>query len=152
MRTSRRESPGLLGRPIGRRRVVFLHGRWQQGRDPIPVRAAWAGGLARGLAAGGLAPLDPAEVWFPFYGDALIEALDVRERALASDGATVAEAAAPVEDSTRAVYAELINEGAGHAGMPAQERWAAHEAEFAPGGGRSGRCRARCPGSPLAAA
>jgi endonuclease G, mitochondrial len=123
----------LLGRRSGRGAVVFLHGRGQEGRDPAPVRAAWAGGLARGLASSGLAPLDAAEVWFPFYGDALMGALDMRERALVSDGTTAAEAAAPVEPSPRAVYAELIEEAAVRAGLPAHEKRAAEEAGFVGG-------------------
>jgi len=127
---ARPESTGLSGRGTGGRTVVFLHGRGMQGRDPVPVRAAWAGGLARGLAAGGLAPLDAAEVWFPSYGDALVAALDSRERALSADAATAAEAAAPAEASTRAVYAELIEQAAAHAGMPEADMGAAQEAGF----------------------
>jgi endonuclease G len=126
-----RESAGLPGRRTGRRAVVFLHGRGQQGRDPAALRATWAGGLARGLAAGGLAPVDAANVWFPFYGDALAAALEKRERAATpGDGQTVAEAFAPADASTKVVYAELIAQAAARAGMPAEEHQGAQEAGF----------------------
>ncbi|WP_433502081.1 trypsin-like peptidase domain-containing protein [Pseudonocardia halophobica] len=119
-----RRTAGLIGRARGCRAVVFLHGRGQEGQDPVRLRAAWAGGLARGLAAGGLAPLDAADVWFPFYGDALISALDVPERAPAP---TAAETFAPTGSSTRVVYAELIDQAAARAGMPLEERRTAQE-------------------------
>ncbi|MGH3897904.1 MAG: hypothetical protein ACRDTA_06530, partial [Pseudonocardiaceae bacterium] len=100
------------------------------------LRAAWAGGLARGLAAAGLPPVDAADVWFPFYGDALAEVLDNRERvttgSVAGDGAglTTAEAYAPDATSARAVYEGLIEEAAGRAGMPAAEQGAPAEGLF----------------------
>lgn len=122
---------GLTGRLIGHRAVVFLHGRGQEGHDPVQLRAAWAGGLARGLAIGRQAPLDATAVWFPFYGDTLVAALDRPERADAAvSGSCAAEALAPVEASTRAVYAELIDQAAARAGMPPEERRAAQEAGF----------------------
>lgn len=111
----------------GPRHVVFLHGRRQQGKDPQALRAAWAGGLARGLAAAGLPPVDAAEVWFPFYGDVLAGAVDGRElvatRSVAVDGPglTVAEAYAPEAASARTVYEALIQDAAERAGMPAAE-------------------------------
>lgn len=120
----------------GSRHVVFLHGRRQQGKDPQMLRAAWAGGLARGLAAAGLPPVDAAEVWFPFYGDLLAGALDSRERlatrSLAEDGPdlTPAEIYAPDEASARTVYEALIQEAAGHAGMPASEQLIPQEGLF----------------------
>ncbi len=117
----------------GSRHVVFLHGRAQQGKDPQVLRAAWAGGLARGLAAAGLPPVDAAEVWFPFYGDVLIEALDSRERLAApfvADDAselTTAEIYAPGDDSARTIYQALIQEAAEHVGMPASQHLAPQE-------------------------
>lgn len=122
---------GLTGRLIGQRAVVFLHGRGQEGHDPVQLRAAWAGGLARGLAIGQQAPLDATAAWFPVYGDALVAALDKPERAdAAASAACAAEALAPVQASTRAVYAELIDQAAARAGMPPEERRAAQEAGF----------------------
>jgi endonuclease G, mitochondrial len=85
----------------GTTHLVFLHGRSQQGRDPARLRAAWAAGLAGGLGAAGLRTVDPADVWFPFYGDALAGAVDGREG---------------IADT--ALYEELVTEAAYRAGMP----------------------------------
>jgi endonuclease G, mitochondrial len=99
---------GIRGQRVGTRHIVFLHGRGQQGRDPVTLRAGWAGGLARGLAAAGLPPLDAKDAWFPYYGDALAAlTANGRERAAAEAlGAelTTAEAYAPDDPSVRAVY------------------------------------------------
>ena len=84
------------------------------------LRAEWAGGLARGLGAVGRAPLDPARVWFPFYGDVLAELAGpsaVERTVLDGDGAPAAERAAPSGPSTRAIYAALIEEAASQAGF-----------------------------------
>jgi endonuclease G, mitochondrial len=82
---------------------VFLHGRGVQGRDPVRLRAGWAAGLAGGLGAAGLPTVDPADVWFPFYGDALAGAMDGREA---------------LTDTAAALYEELVTEAAYCAGMP----------------------------------
>jgi V8-like Glu-specific endopeptidase len=103
--------------------LVFLHGRSQQGRDPLVLRAEWAGGLARGLGAVGRAPLDPARVWFPFYGDVLAELAGpsaVERTVIEDDGASAAVRAAPSTTSARATYAALIEDAAGLAGFRAQ--------------------------------
>jgi hypothetical protein len=100
---------GAVGLPArrppldGTTNLVFLHGRSQQGKDPARLRAAWAAGLAGGLGAAGLRTVDPADVWFPFYADALAGALDGRE-ALA--------------DTSAALYEDLVTEAAYRAGMP----------------------------------
>lgn len=99
--------------------VVFLHGRSQQGRDPLVLRAEWAGGLARGLGAVGRAPIDPARVWFPFYGDVLAELAGpsaVERTAVDEDGGPAAVRAAPSGPSARATYAALIEDAASLAG------------------------------------
>jgi endonuclease G, mitochondrial len=126
---------GIPGRRVGGKQVVFLHGRRQQGRDPATLRAEWAGGLARGLAAANLPMLDAVDVWFPFYGDTLAAVTaDVRERLAAAEaldaGLTPAEALAPEDPSTRELYAALIDEAARRSGMPASEREEAREGAF----------------------
>jgi hypothetical protein len=52
-------------------KLVFVHGRSQQGKDPGKVRDAWLAGLGRGLAATGRPAQVGVQVEFPFYGDAL---------------------------------------------------------------------------------
>ncbi|MFD4458711.1 trypsin-like serine peptidase [Nocardia sp. NPDC058480] len=96
---------GLRGRTTafgGRRSVLFLHGRGQQGRDPVELRRNWTAGLNKGLTLAGLSPIDPADVYFPFYGDRLVESMDTREAV----------------DTGPALYEDLIAEAARRAGMP----------------------------------
>ncbi|MFD8099834.1 trypsin-like serine peptidase [Nocardia fluminea] len=106
-RTSAAESlvRGLRGRSTafgGRRSVLYLHGRGQQGRDPVELRRNWTAGLNKGLTLAGLSPIDPADVHFPFYGDQLVESMDTREAV----------------DSGPALYESLVAEAAHRAGMP----------------------------------
>jgi endonuclease G, mitochondrial len=117
---------GLAGRGApfdGTTQLVFLHGRSQQGKDPQLLRGKWTSGLAKGLALAGLPAVDAADVWFPFYGNAFADSLAARE-ALALDPLEAeldpAEALAPRDPSTRAVYASLLEEAAKEAGLPPQ--------------------------------
>ncbi|MCX5241128.1 serine protease [Streptomyces prunicolor] len=116
------ERHGLTGRTGAGRRIVFLHGRGQQGHDPAALRAGWCDGLDIGLAAAGLPPLDPADVWFPFYGDALASATAGRESAPVDTATTTAEAYMPADTGALDVYAALLTDAADRAGMPASER------------------------------
>jgi endonuclease G, mitochondrial len=52
-------------------RLVFVHGRDQQGKDREALRRKWVAGLNKGLTLAGRAPVDPDNVSFPFYGDLL---------------------------------------------------------------------------------
>ncbi|MEU6257864.1 serine protease [Streptomyces sp. NPDC047043] len=113
----------------GDRHLVFLHGRSQEGKDPEKLRREWAAGLNQGLVRAGLAPVDPANIWFPYYGDRLAQALTAHEavpRMAEAPTATVAEVVAPVSPGARSVYEEMINEAAGKWDVP-QERQLATE-------------------------
>ncbi|WP_439677484.1 trypsin-like peptidase domain-containing protein [Embleya sp. MST-111070] len=104
---------GATGRPEafgGRLRLVFVHGRSQQGRDPDELRRGWAAGLNSGLTLAGLATVDPADVWFPYYGDRLVQ---VMESALPGE--------APLSASAQELYDRLLDEAARRAGMPPPE-------------------------------
>ncbi|MEU6811154.1 serine protease [Streptomyces sp. NPDC046831] len=114
----------------GGRHLVFLHGRSQEGKDPGKLRREWVAGLNQGLVRAGLAPIDPADVWFPYYGDRLAQALVAREavpRVVESTALAAAEAAAPVSPEARAVYEDMVAEAAvrwdiPQEGLPAAER------------------------------
>ncbi|WP_406299409.1 serine protease [Embleya sp. NBC_00888] len=102
---------GVSGRPgaFGSRvRLVFLHGRSQQGHDPAALRRSWAAGLNSGLTMAGLPTVDPEDVWFPFYGDRLVEVME-----------SAAPIEAPLSPSAQGLYDELLGEAARRAGMPA---------------------------------
>lgn len=73
------------------RRLIFVHGRGQQGREPDALRRRWAAGLNKGLTAAGRDAMDTAAIQairFPFYGDVLWAAV-VQGRAAVPDVATL---------------------------------------------------------------
>jgi endonuclease G, mitochondrial len=100
--------------------LIFVHGRSQQGRDPAQLRKVWTAGLAKGLVSAGLPTIDAAQVWFPYYGDTLVDALATREAAPATVDTEPVEALAPVAPDARQLYEALIEEAAIAAGMPAE--------------------------------
>lgn len=52
-------------------RIVFVHGRGQQGRNPATLKSEWIDALNRGAQTFGRALPGGIEVAFPYYGDAL---------------------------------------------------------------------------------
>jgi len=52
-------------------RILFVHGRSQQGKSSDELRAEWTPALERGLAAIGRSIPSSVEFDFPFYGDTL---------------------------------------------------------------------------------
>jgi len=104
---------GLRGRAGafgGRAQLVFVHGRNQQGRDPALLRRVWTAGLNSGLTMAGLATIDPQDVWFPFYGNRLLDAM---ESVGAAPGGEL-----PLSPSGRVLYERLLTEAAARTGMP----------------------------------
>ena len=55
------------------KRLVFVHGRAQGGRDPSAIRAEWTSALAAGAAAAGHTLSNSIDIALPFYGDVLDE-------------------------------------------------------------------------------
>ncbi|MFD9082126.1 trypsin-like serine peptidase [Streptomyces erythrochromogenes] len=104
----------------GARHLVFLHGRSQQGKDPEVLRRGWTGGLNHGLTRAGLRTVDPAHVWFPYYGDRIVEVVGQHEALPASyaDAPAVAALEAFAARSEHGTYEQLVMEAAVLAGMP----------------------------------
>lgn len=91
----------------GNRHLVFLHGRSQEGKNAgqlEQLRRDWAGGLNQGLVRAGLSPVIPADVWFPYYGDRLAQALTAHEAVprFVDVTAITAEAVGPASPTARA--------------------------------------------------
>ncbi|MEU9736911.1 serine protease [Streptomyces sp. NPDC048002] len=116
-RATRRAAVGLASRGGafgGRGQLVYLHGRNQQGKDPGALRRQWTGALNEGLTRAGLRTLDPADTWFPFYGDRLAELLCAPESLTGEGGAAaVAECDA---------YRRILLEAAARAGLSESAR------------------------------
>ncbi|CCK32314.1 V8-like protein Glu-specific endopeptidase-like protein [Streptomyces davaonensis JCM 4913] len=102
--TGLRARGGAFG---GERHLVFLHGRSQQGKNPEALRREWAAGLNKGLTHAGLPTLDPADAWFPYYGDQLANLI----------GGEESVAGTPPAEGTE-VYEQLLLEAATRSGMP----------------------------------
>ena len=52
--------------------LVFIHGRSQQDKDSIALKAEWIEAFAKGLGKSGLpVPIDESAIHFPYYGDTL---------------------------------------------------------------------------------
>ncbi|MGW8364379.1 trypsin-like serine peptidase [Streptomyces wedmorensis] len=104
----------------GERHLVFLHGRSQQGKDPELLRRGWTGGLNHGLTRAGLPTVDPANVWFPYYGDRIVEVIGQHEALPASyaDAPAMAAAESFAAQSEEGTYEQLVMEAAVLAGMP----------------------------------
>ncbi len=121
-RAGLRARDGAFG---GTRHLVFLHGRSQEGKEPEKLRREWAAGLNQGLVRAGLPPVDPADVWFPYYGDRLVQALTAHEavpRTVEAPTATAAEVVAPTTPTARAVYEEIVGEAATKWNMPQESQ------------------------------
>lgn len=59
------------------RELVLVHGRAQEQKDSIALKAEWLDALGEGLAMSGLTlPIPEPSVRFPFYGDTLYDMVD----------------------------------------------------------------------------
>lgn len=118
---------GLPARPDafgGTHHLLFLHGRSQHGRDPELLRREWAAGLNKGLTLAGFGSVDPADVYFPYYGDRLAALLHPAETTRPGPEAVVDHAVAMAPDAppARAVYEQILRDAATEAGLPEDER------------------------------
>ncbi len=69
-----------------KRQLVFVHGRAQQQKDSIALKAEWIEALEEGLAKSGLnLPIAEEDVRFPFYGDTLYDLVEGKSQDAAAD-------------------------------------------------------------------
>ncbi len=57
--------------PVRASRLLMVHGRAQEGKDPVKLQQEWVAALNKGAAKFGSALAPRVEVAFPFYGDLL---------------------------------------------------------------------------------
>ncbi|MFE1830168.1 hypothetical protein [Streptomyces yangpuensis] len=100
----------------GNRHLVFLNGGHHD-RDPDTLRSVFAAGLNQGLKRAGLPPVDPVDIWYPYYGDVLAPVHTSHE--------VPSERAAPSDPSIHRVYEQIIGEAASIAGLPQEGQMAA---------------------------
>jgi hypothetical protein len=78
--------PSFASRAADRpKRLLFVHGRGQQGLDPDKLKAEWVDALNRGAAKFGKTLSADVDVVFPFYGDILDKYTRVFDIPLTSD-------------------------------------------------------------------
>lgn len=106
-------------------KMVFVHGRAQEDKDPAVLREDWVSSLRAGLEAAELElPIKEEDILFPYYGDAL------RDVTGAEDADNAADVVLPQREQDFA--AELISECLIGAGITEQSCADAEDGEEAP--------------------
>jgi len=68
------------------RQLVLVHGRAQEHKDAVALKAEWIDALKEGLLKSNLnLPLPDSEIRFPYYGDTLFEMVDGRSSGEAAE-------------------------------------------------------------------
>ncbi len=88
-------------------KLMFIHGRAQEGKDPVKLREEWLDTLAKGLAKNGLALPGDLEVALPFYGDELDRLVKQVNMPLVDD---IVRKGAAGEQSDEMLRREMIEE------------------------------------------
>lgn len=92
------------------KRLVFIHGRAQQDKDSIALKAEWVQSFQDGLRDGGLTiPIAETDIKFPYYGDTLRDLVDganeVADVIVRGTGATQTE-----QDFIRGMLDEVLKQ------------------------------------------
>ena len=93
-------------------KLVFIHGRAQEGKDQAALRATWETAFERGLSNAGLARPAGLEIAFPYYGDRLDELVNQLDTPLIAD---VTERGAQQDEDEAEFRGEFLEELAEHA-------------------------------------
>jgi hypothetical protein len=113
-------------------RLLLVHGRSQQGRDPIELQSIWLETLRRGAAKIGRALPEGLDVAFPYYGDKLDELARQSEIPLTND---VQAKGSPVNDDFlkfQAAVAESMRSRAGITDAQVQQEFGTNTSEKGP--------------------
>lgn len=95
-------------------KLVFIHGRDQQGKDPVALQTEWKHTLVESLTKFDLELPDDVEILFPFYGDKLVDLINQLDTPLVAD--VVAKGAA-ADDKEAAFRREILYEMATNSGI-----------------------------------
>lgn len=61
-------------------KLIFIHGRAQEGKDPEKLKRQWTASLKEGLSKRNLEIPDHVEIVFPYYGDLLYDLVEEIKR------------------------------------------------------------------------
>lgn len=94
------------------RQLVLIHGRSQQNKNAVALKAEWLDALDEGFQKSGLSlPIAEPDVRFPYYGDTLIQMTEGQSADTAADVIVRGEGASDDEARfTRAVLEEMRKE------------------------------------------
>lgn len=107
--------------------LVLIHGRDQQGKDPVALKNTWVDTLKKGLTKSGVSlPVD-TNIIFPFYGDYMDDLVQQSRQALA--GGIVQERGQAGDEEEAAFYNEFLSEVAKNANISDNDIQARLEAE-----------------------
>src|SRR5687768_6198799 len=95
-------------------RLVMVHGRAQEGRDPTTLKKEWLDALAYGLARANATLPPDTTIEFPYYGDLLATLVANGDAPLAAD---VRTGGAPHPDQERELRGEMLAEMAAGLGL-----------------------------------
>ncbi len=95
-------------------KIVFIHGRSQQDKDPDELRQQWEDAFDKGLSAAGLKRPKGLEIAFPYYGKALDDLVKELDAPLVAD---VIERGAGQDDTEADFRGEFLAEIAAGVGL-----------------------------------
>lgn len=94
-------------------KLVFIHGRSQQGKSSEELIKVWRGAWDQGLLADNLTLTTDIEIKLPFYGDKLVELMDSSDKGLLAG----AQARGDVPNDELAFKAQFLKEVADEKGI-----------------------------------
>lgn len=94
-------------------KLVMLHGRAQEGKDPVTLKKEWLDALAYGLARANVTLPPGTTVEFPYYGDLLASLVAQADTPLGKD----INAKGPNPDANQDLRGEILAEIAQAAGV-----------------------------------
>jgi hypothetical protein len=106
--------------------LLLIHGRAQEGKDPVRLQEVWEQALADGLRRAGLSRPAGVRVLFPFYGDELDRLVRELDKPLLAEAVARGEAPDTKELEFRA---DLLREMVAHHGISEQAIEAHFEGE-----------------------
>lgn len=98
------------------KRIIFLHGRAQEGHDPNQLQQTWQRALSRGLERARKPPLNGVSIVFPYYGDRLKTLVDEMNSPLISG--ILLRGGAEVQPGHESLRAAMVAEMASGKALP----------------------------------
>ncbi|MCU7807376.1 MAG: hypothetical protein KZQ73_05845, partial [Candidatus Thiodiazotropha sp. (ex Semelilucina semeliformis)] len=90
------------------KQLVFIHGRSQQHKDSIALKAEWIDAFEKGLAKNNLPmPVTESDIRFPYYGQTLFDLVDGADN---GDAADIIVRGTAQDDAQKAFFQAVFEE------------------------------------------